>query len=103
MHLGEVPSTNSGRGASIRTGSSSGCRSCIAFGARFEGHPLHRMDGNRRNDSDRRFFLLHLGPHDSARKQHYGNNKCCDDCPFARRFVHRYGLHNALPVWPVCC
>ena len=61
------------------------------------------MSGNRRDDSDRRFFLLHLDQHNSAGKQRHGKNKCCDDCPFARRFVHRCGLHNALPVRPIAC
>jgi hypothetical protein len=50
-----------------------------------------------------RFFLLHLNPHDSARDQHQSKNKCCDDCPFARRFVHRCRRLNASPVRPIPC
>ena len=49
------------------------------------------------------FFLLHLEPHDSARDQHHGKNKCRNDCPFARRFVHRWGRLNASPGRPVPC
>jgi hypothetical protein len=64
-------------------------RSLYRFRRSFRRSPLHRMSGNRRDDLDRRFFLLHLDPHNSAGKQRHGNNKCCDDCPFARRFVHR--------------
>jgi hypothetical protein len=76
---------------------------CIAFGARFEGHLLHRMDWQQARRLRPEFFLLHLDPHDSARNQHHGKNKCCDDCPFARRFVHRCGRLNASPVRPVPC
>jgi hypothetical protein len=74
-----------------------------ARGARFEGHLLRRMDGNRRADFHRRFFLRHLHPHDSARMQRHRKNKCCDDCPFARRFVYRCGRYNSSRVRPVPC
>jgi len=35
--------------------------------------------------------------------QRHRNDKCGDDCPFARRFVHRGGRRNALSMWPACC
>jgi hypothetical protein len=93
------PSTGSG-GAPSGTDSSSGRGGCTGSGTRFEGH-LHRMDRNRRADFDRRLFLLHLNPHDSARMEHDGKNKCCDDCPFARRFVHCCGRRNTWPLGSV--
>jgi hypothetical protein len=103
MELGGVPSTNSGGGASIGTGSSSGSAGSTGSSARFEGDLLHRMVENRRADFDRRPFLLHPDQDDSARMQHQGKNERCDDCPFARRFVRRCGRHNASSLRSVSC
>ena len=77
--------------------------SCIGFGARFKGELLHRMDGNRRADFDRRFFLLHLDPQDGASMQCHRKDERCHHCPFARRFVYRCRRHHVPPLRPVCC
>jgi hypothetical protein len=58
---GEVPSTTLAIGPSIGSAGRTGS------GARFEDDFLHGMDENRRADFERRFLLLHLNPHNSAR------------------------------------
>jgi hypothetical protein len=95
MHLGWILSTNSVASRSVGRGSCSS--SAGGAGARLQDF-LNRMDENSRVGFERRFRLLHLSPHDSARMQRHRQNKCCDDCPFVRRFVNRCGWHNALSL-----
>jgi hypothetical protein len=103
MELGKSPSTNSGPSTGAGTASigsdccSGGAAPGIHFGA------LHGLDENRRVCFGRWFLLLHLNPHDGTGMQHNGKNKCCDDCPFARRFVHRCRWDNASALRSVSC
>ena len=52
---------------SLASGPSIGSAGCTGSGARFEDEFLHGMDESRRADFERRFLLLHLNPHNSAR------------------------------------